>query len=295
MQHNGSRWIGVFGTALAVLGIAGASWVNTAAAASGSAVSPLALPIAGLLTCDDRAGSSDASAAYSAGFAAEPPPAGSSDQYSRWRPRRDRGWREPVYRDRYRDQSRRDGFSQIHAGFLDPDGPQEAGLVLGYRMGFNVDQNIAIGGQLDWRHQGDQITSVVSEAPGPGGTTITTQQDVARSSSDLIPILGMVQVNAGDMGVIPYLGAGAGYEILHLSSDDFQNGQQFRGTFGGFGWQIWTGVAVPLSSQAKLTAEAFLNRADVSRDSTDPTTGDNIRETVNMDGVGARFGLQWGF
>jgi len=140
-----------------------------------------------------------------------------------------------------------------------------------------------------------QITSVVSEAPGPGGTTITTQQDVARSSSDLIPILGMVQVNAGDMGVIPYLGAGAGYEILHLSSDDFQNGQQFRGTFGGFGWQIWTGVAVPLSSQAKLTAEAFLNRADVSRDSTDPTTGDNIRETVNMDGVGARFGLQWGF
>jgi hypothetical protein len=52
---------------------------------------------------------------------------------------------------------------------------------------------------------------------------------------------------------------------------------------------------VPLSSQAKLTAEAFLNRADVSRDSTDPITGDNIRETVNMDGVGARFGLQWGF
>src|SRR5438132_12862646 len=140
MQHNGSRWIGVFGTALAVLGIAGASWVNTAAAASGSAVSPLALPIAGLLTCDDRAGSSDASAAYSAGFAAEPPPAGSSDQYSRWRPRRDRGWREPVYRDRYRDQSRREGFVQSHAGFLGPDGPQEAGLVLGYRMGFNGDQ-----------------------------------------------------------------------------------------------------------------------------------------------------------
>ena len=293
MQHNGSRWIGVFGSAVAVLGIAGASWVNTAAAASGSAVSPLALPMAGMVAEGD--GSSSYETASTADFAQAPPPAGSGYEYSRWRPRRDGGWRQPppVYRDRYR-EPRKDGFSQIHAGFLDPDGAQEAGLILGYRMGFSVDPNIAIGGQLDWRHQGDQQSTIVSEAPGPGGTTITTQTDVARSSSDLIPILGMIQVNAGDMGVIPYLGAGAGYEILHLASDDFQNGQEFRGTFGGFGWQVWTGVAVPLSNQAKLTAEAFLNRSEVSRDATD-STGQDVRETVNMDGTGARFGLMWGF
>ena len=285
MQHNGSRWIGICGSALAVLGIAGASWVNTAAAASGSAVSavsPLALPLVGM-----AAGDGDASA-----FAQAPPADGTRYEYSRWRPRRG-GWREPVYRDNYR-QPRNDGFSQIHAGFLDPDGSQEAGLVLGYRMGFNVDPNIAVGGQLDWRHTGDQQSTVISEAPGPGGTTITTQTDVARSSSDLIPILGMIQVNAGDMGVIPYIGAGAGYEILHLASNDFQSGQEFRGTFGGFGWQLWTGVAVPLSNQAKLTAEAFLNRSEVSRDAVD-STGQDVRETVNMDGTGARFGLMWGF
>jgi len=294
MQHNGSRWIGVFGSALAVLGIAGASWVNTAAAASGSEVSPLALPMAGMVATDDGTSAYEATAT-SSGFAVAPPAEGTRYEYSRWRPRRNPGgWREPVYRDRDRGRSRTDGFSQIHAGFLDPDGAQEAGLVLGYRMGFNVDNNIAVGGQLDWRHQGNQQSTVVSEAPGPGGTTITTQTDVARSSSDLIPILGIVQINAGDMGVIPYLGAGAGYEILHLASDDFQNGQEFRGTFGGFGWQIWTGVAVPMSNQARLTAEAFLNRSEVSRDATD-STGQDVRETVNMDGIGARFGLQWGF
>lgn len=291
MQHNGSRWIGVFGSAMAVLGIAGASWVNTAAADSGSAVSPLALPMAGMVAEEDGTSSYEATSAGSSGFAVAPAPEGSRYEYSRWRPRR--GWREPV-RERYREPNRNDGFSQIHAGFLDPDGAQEAGLVLGYRMGFNVDNNIAIGGQLDWRHQGDQQSTIVSETPGPGGTTITTQTDVARSSSDLIPILGMIQVNAGDMGVIPYLGAGAGYEILHLASDDFQNGQEFRGTFGGFGWQVWTGVAVPLSNQAKLTGEVFLNRSEVSRDATD-SAGQAVRETVNMDGTGARFGLMFGF
>lgn len=289
MQRNGSRWIGVFGSALAVLGIAGASWVNTAAAQAGSADSPLALPIAALADQDYTA----AGSAQTADFSAPPPPEGTSYGYARWRPRDRGGWRQPAYRDRYR-QPRSNGFSQIHAGFLNPDADQEAGLVLGYRMGFNVDPNIAVGGQLDWRHVGNQQSTVISEQPGPGGTTITTQTDVARSSSDLIPILGMIQLNAGNTGVIPYLGAGAGYEILHLSSDDFTNGTQFRGTFGGFGWQLWTGVAVPMSPQARITAEAFINRSEVARDASD-SLGVAVRETVNMNGTGARFGIQWTF
>src|SRR5204862_170688 len=83
-------------------------------------------------------------------------------------------------------------------------------LILGYRMGFNVDKNVAIGGQLDWRHQGNQENTVISCTPGPGGTTIDTETQVAKSSSDLIPILGVLQINIGNSGLIPYIGAGAG-------------------------------------------------------------------------------------
>lgn len=295
MQGKVSRWIGVLRPALAVLGIAGASWVNTAVAATSSAVSPLAMPIVGMATNDDAITTCDKPSEQSSGYTVASSQ-GYTYQYAHWRPRR---WREPREqpREEYRyKEPKNNGFSQVHAGFLDPDGDQQgASLVLGYRMGFNVDKNVAIGGQLDWRHQGDQQSTIISSAPGPGGTTINTQTEVARSSSDLIPILGMLQINVGNSGLIPYIGAGAGYEILHLASDDFVNGQEFRGTFGGFGWQAWAGVAMPLgSNQTRLTAEAFLNQADVSRDATD-VNGQAVRETVNMDGSGARFGLQWAF
>ena len=294
MQGNVSRWIGVFRPALAVLGIAGASWVNTAAASTSSAVSPLAMPIVGMATNDDAITTCDKPSEQSSGYDATT--AGYTYQYAHWRPRR---WREP--RDepppqyhRYQEQ-KNNGFSQIHAGFLDPDGDQSASLVLGTRVGFNLDRNVAIGGMIDWRHQGNQENTVISSAPGPGGTTIDTETQVAKSSSDLIPILGMLQINMGNGGIIPYIGAGAGYEILHLASDDFVNGQEFRGTFGGFGWQVWAGAALPLcSNQTRLTAEAFLNQADLSRDAVD-ALGQPVTETVNMDGTGARFGLQWAF
>jgi opacity protein-like surface antigen len=294
MQGNVSRWIGVFRPALAVLGIAGASWVNTATASTSSAVSPLAMPIVGMAANDDAVTTCD-TPSQSSGFSVAS--SSYSYQYAHWRPRR---WREPreepppQYQNRY-SEPKDNGFSQLHAGFLDPDGDQSASLILGYRMGFNVDKNVAIGGQLDWRHQGNQENTIISSTPGPGGTTIETETQVAKSSSDLIPILGVLQINIGNSGLIPYIGAGAGYEILHLASDDFVNGQEFRGTFGGFGWQLWAGAALPLgSNRTRLTGEAFLNQADLSRDVTD-VNGQSVRETVNMDGTGARFGLQWAF
>jgi hypothetical protein len=151
MQGNVSRWIGVFRPALAVLGIAGASWVNTAAAATSFAVSPLAMPIVGMAANDDAITTCDKPSEQSSGYTVASSQ-GYTYQYAHWRPRRWREPREPESRERY-SEPKNNGFSQVHAGFLDPDGDnQGASLVLGYRMGFNVDRNVAIGGQLDWRH-----------------------------------------------------------------------------------------------------------------------------------------------
>jgi hypothetical protein len=206
----------------------------------------------------------------------------------RYRPRR----RPPVY---YRSPGPRpETFSQIHAGFLDPDGPETSGLVVGARGGLVADPHIQVGGQIDWRHRGDSQTAVISEGPGPGGTVITTRADLERSSSDLVPMLGFIQVSGSDLPVIPYAGFGAGYEVLHLSARDFQTGEKFDGTFGGFGWQVWGGAAVPLSGRSRVTGEVFVNRAEVSRD-VSGGFGQDFRETVDMNGVGMRFGLQMGF
>ena len=213
----------------------------------------------------------------------------------------------PIYATRFRPRTPRDphhypsrgprpeSFTQIHMGFMDPDGPEDHDFMVGFRGGVAVERPLQIGAQVDWHHRGNSVSSIVSQGPGPGGTVIVTHSDLARSSSDLVPIFGFMQISAGDRAVIPYFGGGAGFEILHLSASNYQTGEQFEGTFSGFGWQLWGGVAVPFTGRARVSSEVFVNGADLSRDIVDATTGQTFRETVNMDGVGLRFGLAWGF
>lgn len=190
---------------------------------------------------------------------------------------------------------RPESFSQIHMGFMDPEGREDPDFMIGFRGGVAVERPLQIGAQVDWHHRGNSVSSVVSQGPGPGGTVIVTHSDLARSSSDLVPILAFMQISAGDRAVIPYFGGAAGFEILHLSASNYQTGEQFEGTFSGFGWQAWGGVALPFAGRARVNSEVFVNGADLSRDIADPYAGQVYRETVNMDGVGLRFGLAWGF
>ena len=83
--------------------------------------------------------------------------------------------------------------------------------------------------------------------------------------------------------------------VLFLSADNFQTSEHFDATYGGWGWQAWGGVSVPLSGNSRITAEVFRNQSEVGRDVDDPQTGVTYREIVNLDGVGMRFGLGWGF
>ena len=188
------------------------------------------------------------------------------------------------------------GVSQIHMGFFDPDGDQSSRFDIGVRGGPMLDQNVQLGLGVDWVHKGENVSSVSSTTIGPGGVPIEVKQDIARASVNMFPIMGFIQLSGpDDMGIIPYFGAGGGYQVLLLSGDDFTTGQSFEGTFSGWGWQLWGGAGVPLGGRTRLNGEVFVNGAELGRDATDPNTGQTVHETVNGDGMGMRFGLAWGF
>lgn len=185
--------------------------------------------------------------------------------------------------------------SQIHVGFYDPDGDPARQFLVGIRGGPMLDPHIQLGVGLDWAHDSDHASSVASRETGPGGVPITVQREIARSSTDFFPIMAFLQVSADDnMSIVPYFGAAAGYQLLNLSAEDYQTGDSFDATYGGWGWQLWGGAAVPLSGRTRLTGELFVNGGEVGRDVDDPLFG-GYRETVDADGVGARIGLAWGF
>src|SRR5262249_43484529 len=158
-----------------------------------------------------------------------------------------------------------------------------------------VSPNVTLGAQVDWHHKSDRETQIVSTGPGPGGETIVTNRDLARSSSDLLPMMGYLQLNMGRLAISPYVGVAGGYEVLFLSAEDFATGEDFNGTFDGFGWQAWGGASISLSGPARLNAEVFINRGELDRDTHDPATGETFRESIDVDGAGIRGGVSFSF
>lgn len=202
------------------------------------------------------------------------------------------------YRPRRRFSERVDAssVSQIHAGFFDPDGARGEQFLIGIRGGPMLDSHVQLGLGVDWIHKTEKTTSVTSSQNGPGGTPIEVRQDLARASSHLFPVMAFVQLSADDdLPVVPFFGAGAGYQVLLLSAEDFTTGAEYDGTFGGWGWQVWGGAALPLSGRTRLTGEVFVNGGELTRDVKDGLLGSSYRETVDADGAGMRFGLAWGF
>src|SRR5262249_46227222 len=126
----------------------------------------------------------------------------------------------PRYRGNYRraSSSQGQGVSQVHAGFFDPDGPQNSRFDLGIRGRPMVDQNLQLGLGVDWIHKGENQSTVTSTTTGPGGVPIQTSQNVARASVNMFPIMGFLQVSApDDLGIVPYFGGGGGYQVMVIS------------------------------------------------------------------------------
>jgi len=193
-----------------------------------------------------------------------------------------------------RGPSRSHGFSQLYGGVLDPDGTQSNSALFGFRAGVSTDDRIQVGIGTDWNHRSEQASVVLRNVPLPGGGTAQQRRELARSSMDLLPMMGLLQLSRGAGLVRPYVGIGGGYEVLFLTAEDFISGDSFDATYGGWGWQAWAGVALPVAGSTRLTAEVFRNTAEVGRDVSDPVSG-AFREVVSVNGTGVRAGLSWGF
>jgi hypothetical protein len=214
----------------------------------------------------------------------------SRNESIRYRPR----WRQPrTYDNGPSTQS--DGYIQLQGGVFDPVGDFANGASFGMRVGTSIDDRVQLGAQVDWNHRSDHQTAVIGTGTLPGGGTAERRVDLSSASSDLVPVMGFVQVSPTGTHNGPYVGIAGGYQALFLSAEDFTTHEDFNATYDGWGWQFYGGFAFPLSGTSRLTIEGFSNTADLDRKVDDPATGVTYREIVDAGGLGLRGGFSWGF
>ncbi len=213
---------------------------------------------------------------------------GSTRYDVRYRPRRGNSWAR-----RAPDAA---SVSQLHLGWYDQDGDVKPQFLLGVRGGPLLSPNFQLGAGVDWAHKSSTSSSITRRTTGPGGVPIEVREDLGEVSTHFVPVYAFAQVQADDdMGIVPYFGGALGYELMFLHARDFQSNTDYDATFGGWGWQAWGGAGVPLSGRTRLTGEVYVNGGELHRDVDDVLNGGSIRETVDANGFGARFGVAWGF
>ena len=185
--------------------------------------------------------------------------------------------------------------SQLHGGYFDASANNTNPFIVGLRAGPMVDKRLQVGLMLDWVHQTKNLANVLSTTQSPGSITISTQQDTARALLNLVPIMAFAQASGfGLLGIVPYIGAAGGYEVLVLSADNFLNGQSFEANFGGWGYQVYAGAGLPLGGRTRLNGELFVNEASLSKTITD-VNGVSAKQVVDLNGIGFRLGIAWGY
>jgi len=188
--------------------------------------------------------------------------------------------------------------AQIHIGFFHPIDNFSTGFDGGFRVGPQLDPHIQVGLAMDWWHRSDNRVLDLGTVEAPGGTA-SQELILSESSANLVPILFFVQVSGNEnMSVIPYGGAGVGYEWLFLSANNYLTRESFDQTFDGLGWRVWVGAGLPLDWSVRLNGEVFFNVCEVSSEM-DVNITDygraTVRDVIKMNGVGMRLGLSWGF
>lgn len=186
------------------------------------------------------------------------------------------------------------GSTQLHGGFFRSEATQQTGGLVGFRAGPRFGQHFSLGVASDWRWKTESVSEVVGESESVGGQSVVVRREIARAYSHHVPLMGYAELTAGSrLPISPYIGGGGGYQWLFLNGEDFVTGDRYNATFGNWGWQAWAGLTLRLSHTVHLNGEAFYNNATLER-TTRTTDGSLIREQVDMEGVGGRFGLSFG-
>jgi hypothetical protein len=186
--------------------------------------------------------------------------------------------------------------TQIYGGaFQLRNRPDHNAAMGGIRLGPMLGRHAQLGVLFDWTHATSQESTNQGQVLGPGGIPINGRYDLSRSSMDVFPLLAFCQLSGwGKLWLMPYVGAGGGYQWVNLYGEDYVNNRTYDATFGGWGWQAWGGVGMPIASNVKITGEVFVGGATVGRDVPDPYNVIIYHESVDLEGFGARFGLAWG-
>lgn len=191
-----------------------------------------------------------------------------------------------VYAANVHEPRTRTGAIHLHGGVFSPIDQTITNAMLGARIGVHMGAPVLFGVSGGWVYHTKSLYDAASgDLPGLEPRTV-----LATANAHLIPAMLFVQATLWERFLSPYVGIGGGYEWLLLRAEDFRTDEVFSRTYSGPSWEWYAGVGLKMSRAARLDGELFYSAGTLGRDVLDANDR-LLKETVDMDGVGVRVGL----
>jgi hypothetical protein len=180
------------------------------------------------------------------------------------------------------------GAIHLHGGVWTPTNATNTNAMLGLRIGANMGTPVLFGVLTGWTYHKKSLYDTVPPSGPPG---LSPRTVVATGSANLIPAMAFLQVTLTQKFFLaPYMGVAAGYEWLYLKAHDYRTTADTSLTYSNPAWEWYAGMGIRLSRGVRVDGEVYYNGATLGRDVYD-TAGHLLKETVDMNGPGARIGL----
>jgi len=179
----------------------------------------------------------------------------------------------------------------LHGGLFAPIDVNATSPTLGLRLGRRLVSHVQAGLLVGCTFERKNLEQRVNNLPG-----LQPHRILARVDGQLVPAMGFIQVDLNETRfLVPYAGIATGYEWLTLGANDYRTDATASTSFANYAWESWGGIGMRLGQDMTLDWEVFYNGGSLERDATDPTTGETWREAVDVNGVGARVGVNFIF
>jgi hypothetical protein len=193
-----------------------------------------------------------------------------------------------------------ENFGTVKFGLFSPSAT-DAGFIIGYEGGWNIDDNFIVGISADWFNKNYIDQKLVQEYNDFYGPNSSLNELRAKTNLHAIPIMGSV---TGSWPVAPrmraYFTAAAGIEALLIYYRNYDNpdNDELKGAFD-FAWRIGGGVAYELGRRSDAIAEITYHNSEPSwqYDVRDASTGKTrvFERKFNMSGLMLRLGFRFYF
>ena len=187
------------------------------------------------------------------------------------------------------------GWFDVRGGFFDTQDVSKNDWTIGVKATGKVTPQLSLGMATDLHRRSEAERIITSQYTDPTGHVVTTSSTALEAASNLVPLMGVLEVHVPSVGVDPYFGVAGGWEFLNVRVRDFVSGIEGDANYDGPGYQIFGGAGVPIGPRARLVGEAYWNGSTVKRDVIDPSTGFLVQERIGVDGGGGRAGLSFAF